>query len=704
METETTEKTQILTDNNLIKVLLVEDDAVDRKSVQRLLAKRSKPVEFTVESAESLSVAVEHLGSREFDIVLLDLGLPDSDGIETIRKVSIVNPRIPIVVLTGLDDEETSLLAMKNGAADYLFKGQQLENILVKTLLYALERKKEKKLILDTNRRLQEASQKLFIAKKKLEEKAKALQEAHAKLESRVEERTIELSNANELLQKEMTERKQAEEASQASEANLRKVIVTSPDGIVIVDRDGIVQFVNPVAESLFGRKAEELLDELFGLPLMKGEVTEVDIVRPSESPRIAEMRVVETEWDGQSAYLALLRDITEHKHAEEKIRQNAQEWSMTFDSITDMVSVHDKNCKITKVNRALAKAFKKEPKELIGKTCYEVFHDAKQPCQNCPHIYSLKTKESATLELFEPRLGIHLGISTSPIFDENGEATSSVHIAKDITERKLTEENLKKANEKLKEYNQLKDEFVSTVSHELRTPLSIILAAIRLILDEIPGKIVEEQRDVLATAMRSVQRLARIVDSLLSISKIESGGLDLHKTVVNICELVKDSVTDYKALAQEKNLSLDFEVPEQDIDICLDSDRTKEVLINLISNSFKFTPEGGWVKVICTKEDDEVLVSVQDSGVGIAKEDIPKLFDKFTQFGRKAGPGEKGTGLGLAIVKKLVEMQGGNIEVDSEVGKGTTFTISLPFTTEPLTKVLSVEADELVEDTLVNN
>jgi signal transduction histidine kinase len=564
-------------EKDLIKVLLVEDDEVDRRLVERLLAKCSQPVEFAVESVGSMSAAAVSLGGRKYDLVLLDLGLPDSSGIETVQKINEVNQRTPIVVLTGSDDEETGLLAIKSGATDYLVKGQSLENLLVRTMLYALEREKEKKLILETNRRLQDTSQELFRAKQELEKKANALQKTQEELELRLEERIVELSKANELL----TKLKQSERALQASEANLLKVIVTSPDGIVVVDRDGTVQFVNPTAESLFGCKAEELLGELFGLPLVKDEAMEVDIVNYGVGPGIAEMRVVETEWNGKKANLILLQDITE---------------------------------------------------------------------------------------------------------------------------RKLAEERLIEANEKLKEYNQLKDEFISTASHELRTPLSIIMAAIRIILDEIPGEIVEKQRDVLTTAMKNVQGLSKIVDSLLSIAKIEAGKLDLQKTVVNICELIKDTVSNCKALAQEKSLSLDFEVPEQRIDICLDPDEIKEVLMNLISNSIKFTSEGGWIKVTCTDRDGEVLVSVRDSGVGIAEEDIPKLFDKFTQFGRKAGPGEKGTGLGLAIVKKLIVMHGGKIDVESEVNQGTTFTITLPLTTEATAEALPAEMDEFVETTLVNH
>lgn len=508
METMTTEKTQVSVDKKLIKVLLVEDDEIDIRLAKRILANCSRPVKFVIESATTLSDAVEYLGGREYDVVVLDLGLPDSSGLETVQKVIEVNPHISIVVLTGLDDEETGLSAIKNGATDYLVKGQSLDDSLVRTVLYALER-----------------------------------------------------------------------------------------------------------------------------------------------------------------------------KQAEEKIKRAAHEWRTTFDSISEMVSIHDKNFKLVRVNRALANTFKTEPKELIGKSCYELYHGTKEPCQNCPHSQTLKTKKPATVEFLEPHLGIHVSVSTSPLLDEKGEITGSVHITKNITERKLAEEQLIKANKKLEEYNKLKDEFVSTASHELRTPLSIIMGAIKLVLDEIPGKIVPEQKEILSEAMENVQRLTNTVSSLLNISRIESGKMDWKAVSVNICGLISDTVSNCKALAREKGISLDYEADQRSIDILVDPDKTKQVLINLISNSLKFTPKGGWVKVSCTEQDGETLVSVEDCGVGIAQEDMPKLFDKFTQFGRKAGPGEKGTGLGLAISKKIVELAKGRIWAESKPGKGSTFTFTLPKT-----------------------
>ena len=148
------------------------------------------------------------------------------------------------------------------------------------------------------------------------------LREVHEELEKRFEKRTAEVSKANRLLKEEIAEHKKAENALRDSEANFRRVSVASPDGIVIVDRTGIVRFVNPAAESLFGRQAEELLGGVFGFHIVLDEVAEIDFIHGTEGTITAEMRAVLIDWEGDAAYLASLRDITERKRAEEKMRE----------------------------------------------------------------------------------------------------------------------------------------------------------------------------------------------------------------------------------------------------------------------------------------------------------------------------------------------------------------------------------------------
>jgi len=184
METKEIKKTQVLMEKGVTRVLLVEDDATDKLLIERVFAEYQQPIEFAADSVGSLSAAAECLDNGEYDVVLLDLMLPDSGGLDTVRRIKEINSHIPIVVLTGWDDEQTGLAAIKIGAMDYLVKGQVLDNVLVRTIQYAIERN-----------RMQQA-----------------LKDAHDKLEIQVEERTRKLSKANKLLKKEIVERKKTEE------------------------------------------------------------------------------------------------------------------------------------------------------------------------------------------------------------------------------------------------------------------------------------------------------------------------------------------------------------------------------------------------------------------------------------------------------------------------------------------------------------
>ncbi|MEI6831800.1 MAG: ATP-binding protein, partial [Candidatus Omnitrophota bacterium] len=264
-------------------------------------------------------------------------------------------------------------------------------------------------------------------------------------------------------------------------------------------------------------------------------------------------------------------------------------------------------------------------------------------------------------------------------IRNREGVITNFMAAKEDITERKNMIEELKQKNIALEKLDQLKSDFVSIVSHELRTPLSITKEGISLVLDGVTGSINPKQSKILTTSKNNIDRLARIINSLLDISKIESGRVELKKKTVNMGALINDVVSSFKSKAKEKGLDLQVNLPEDvGLNFYVDEDRIVQVFTNLINNSLKFT-EKGFIGVSLVGRENEAEFIVSDTGIGIVAEDLPKVFNKFQQFGRTVGSGEMGTGLGLSIAKGLIELHRGQIRVESEVGKGTRFIFTLP-------------------------
>jgi GGDEF domain-containing protein len=165
----------------------------------------------------------------------------------------------------------------------------------------------------------------------------------------------------------------------------------------------------------------------------------------------------------------------------------------------------------------------------------------------------------------------------------------------------------------------------------------------------------------------------------LLNISKIESGKIELYRTDADICRLIAETVNEYSLPAGKKHINLSCQLPAHPVILYADADRIKEVVVNLLSNSIKFTPEGGSINVFCEDRNDGVFIFVKDTGCGVAKNDVPRMFEKFTQFNRKVGPGEKGTGLGLAICKGLVNLHNGKIWAESDTGSGMKRSFTIP-------------------------
>ena len=245
--------------------------------------------------------------------------------------------------------------------------------------------------------------------------------------------------------------------------------------------------------------------------------------------------------------------------------------------------------------------------------------------------------------------------------------------------ERAILIEELMKTNERLKELNQMKDEFVSIVSHDLRSPLTNILLCSDMCLMKNFGELTEKQNEAVYMINRSGIHLRDLINDLLDLAKIEAGKIELHKLKGKIGDAIKESINVMQFNAHEKKIEVKLNLPDSEPAINADWLKIFQVMNNLINNAIKFTHEGGSVTTSVRYNQDNVEVSVKDTGQGIAEDDIPLIFDKFRQVKSKATRGEKGSGFGLAIAKNLIELHGGKIWAESTVGKGTAFYFTLP-------------------------
>ncbi len=310
---------------------------------------------------------------------------------------------------------------------------------------------------------------------------------------------------------------------------------------------------------------------------------------------------------------------------------------------------------------------------------------------------------------------------SISGIKNSEGEITHYVAVKEDITQQKLAEQSLRELNQELEERVQhrtaalqqsekqlqqtnehlmlsnldlaratrLKDEFLANMSHELRTPLNAILGLSEALQDGSLGELSDRQKQSLHTIESSGQHLLQLINDILDIAKIESGKLELHIENASVRSLCEDSMTFVKQIALKKNIKLISLVSDrfnspQSSQIHVDELRMRQALINLLSNAVKFTPEGGSVTLEVSVENDSnqmpsVCFAVRDTGIGIAPENITKLFQPFIQIDSAVNRQYTGTGLGLSLVKKIAELHGGSVSIESKLHHGSCFKIKLP-------------------------
>ena len=524
------------------------------------------------------------------------------------------------------------------------------------------------------------------------------------------------------------------------SEARFRNIIERTADGIVIVDQKGRVRFANPGAERLFARTAEELLDQDFGVAVVSGETTEMDIVQiADEQPVIAELRVSATTWEGSAAQIISLRDITDRKRADERaqrllLEQAAREqaersgrqarilvdasailnaslnvdttlvglaegivprfadWCVIYlaegDRIRRVAGVHSDPGKqelLEELKRRFpphadspqpfARVLRSGRPELHRELDPEDFRALTEDESHAELLSRLGMRSSMTvpLEARETRLGAMTFVCVDRDFDDD-----DLSLAGEIASRAARALDNARLFEAALDANRVKSDFLAVMSHELRTPLTAILGFTDLLIDGIGGAMNEKQSGYLQRIRAGATRLLEIIGEILTYAQTEAGREQARPKTIRIGALIDEVVAIAEPMIREKGMDFKLEVDQRDATLYTDVGKLRQIMLSLLTNAAKFTDSGS-VELRVGLNGEELAIAVSDTGIGIVPEELEEIFEPFRQVEqgntRRAG----GTGLGLSLSRRLAELLGGELEVESSAGQGSTFTLRVP-------------------------
>lgn len=364
-------------------------------------------------------------------------------------------------------------------------------------------------------------------------------------------------------------------------------------------------------------------------------------------------------------------------KTSSDKFKAQEHEKKAILNSLSELVVFVDPDLKIVWANRAFLDYMGSKLEELVG---HEYENLLVMNEDDSGKSFVRKTLESGTEELGEVNTpdGKTWMIRTNIIRDEDGRVTGVMQTGLDITTHRRSEERLLQAKLEAEAANRTKSEFLANMSHELRTPLNSIIGFSDILLERIFGELNEKQLRYVNNISASGKHLLELINEILDLTKVEAGKMELHYSEFSINSVFEEVRGVFAPLAQKKSLEVTFSVESV---TTLEADRSRliQVLYNLVSNAVKFTPDGGKILVHCRKSGSRALISVMDTGIGISAEDQRKIFQPFTQIDASASRQFCGTGLGLALVKKIANLHQGDIWVESDIGKGSTFTLAIP-------------------------
>jgi PAS domain S-box-containing protein len=391
--------------------------------------------------------------------------------------------------------------------------------------------------------------------------------------------------------------------------------------------------------------------------------------------------------------YYVLRRDIAQRKRAEQLLQESEDRHRKLFDNNPHPTWVFDRETlRFLAVNDAAVRKYGYSSDEFLKMTIKNI-----RPPEDVPVLLDSVGRvrdgnESIGIWRHRRKDGTDIDVEITSYVLSFADRPAEVVVAVDVTERKRDEAEKRKFMEKLAASNQeldlrnreveratlLKSKFLASMSHELRTPLNAIVGFSDLLADETPGELNSKQKRFVNHIKQGSAHLLQLINDILDLSKIEAGQLELRCEDFQLKDALPEVLSTIRPLAMIKNIQIQHKL-KTDLSVHADRVRFKQVLYNLLSNAVKFTPKDGRIDIDCVEKGNEVCISVTDTGIGIRSEDQAVVFEEFRQVEGNTDTANEGTGLGLAITKRLVEQQGGKISLESEPGKGSRFTFTLP-------------------------
>ena len=519
---------------------------------------------------------------------------------------------------------------------------------------------------------------------------------------------------------RDITERKLAAELLRTASGYARSLIEASLDPLVTISAQGKITDVNDASVQATGVPREQLIGtdfcDYFTKPdearagyekvFSEGFVRDYPLAIRHTTGRIMDVlynaAVYKDAAGNVLGVFAGARDVTAQKQASRYAR------SLIEASLDPLVTISAQG-KITDVNDASVQATGVPREQLIGTDFCDYFTKPDEARAGYEKVFSEGFVRDYPLAIRHTTGRIMDVLYNAAVYkDAAGNVLGVFAGARDVTAQKRAQDTLRgaldelgRANIGLDQASRLKDEFLANMSHELRTPLNAILGLSEALLEQVAGPLTPRQVKSVTTISTSGQHLLTLINDILDLSKIEAGKLELNLDAVNVDEFCQSCLAFVRTQAMQKHIGVAFEHDGRVAKLAADPKRLKQILVNLLTNAVKFTPEGGRMGLTVSAPEDEntVCFTVWDSGIGIDKEDAVKLFQAFTQIDSGLSRAQEGTGLGLALVAKLVELHGGSVTLESEPGKGSRFIVTLPWAALPaLPTALKPAADRGAE------